>query len=559
MELVYLWVEEYKNIKNQGFNFSPRFKCDYNPKTNELTINENNDYIENFFGENINVTAIVGKNGSGKSSILNKIKELINFENFRNFNIYSNSFLLYIQNKKYYLLKKDELFIKINNDIINIESFNEYSTPNIFSFFSEMPYNTFSFFNDNLSGDLFMTPEEFEEMQRNEYTDLSIERIGEILVESKEYLYTIPKLNFIPKKIFIKNNNIFTRMINDNLALYIAKNIDPNEFNNELLNLINEIIEYEFNSFEILLIDILIRNCEEEIISGYMYKLQDIGVYSKMTNSFFKELYLDLKYKNMLTESIYLNNLSISDYYNLLDTEIIVESQNILTDLSKWNRLLVFNLIDEYNRKYTDLSYGEKILFGQLINFKYRIKKELIVEKNLFDLEIDFNENFSYYKNSFIFLIDEPDISLHPQWQKEYLNIVLNTLKKFDVNIHMVITTHSPFLLSDIPKQNIIFLDTDENGNCKVVDGLKEKKETFGANIHTLLSDSFFMEDGLMGEFAKSKIDEIIQFHNIVSKGRHKECLKKIYEKRKTKNEVLANSIHHRGRIFKASYQKSFS
>ena len=24
MELVYLWVEEYKNIKNQGFNFSPR-------------------------------------------------------------------------------------------------------------------------------------------------------------------------------------------------------------------------------------------------------------------------------------------------------------------------------------------------------------------------------------------------------------------------------------------------------------------------------------------------------------------------------------------------------
>jgi len=24
MELVYLWVEDYKNIKRQGFNFSPR-------------------------------------------------------------------------------------------------------------------------------------------------------------------------------------------------------------------------------------------------------------------------------------------------------------------------------------------------------------------------------------------------------------------------------------------------------------------------------------------------------------------------------------------------------
>jgi hypothetical protein len=29
MELVYLWVEEYKNIYHQGFNFSPRFECEY--------------------------------------------------------------------------------------------------------------------------------------------------------------------------------------------------------------------------------------------------------------------------------------------------------------------------------------------------------------------------------------------------------------------------------------------------------------------------------------------------------------------------------------------------
>ncbi len=29
MELVYLWVEDYKNIKNQGFNFSPRFECEF--------------------------------------------------------------------------------------------------------------------------------------------------------------------------------------------------------------------------------------------------------------------------------------------------------------------------------------------------------------------------------------------------------------------------------------------------------------------------------------------------------------------------------------------------
>ena len=94
-----------------------------------------------------------------------------------------------------------------------------------------------------------------------------------------------------------------------------------------------------------------------------------------------------------------------------------------------------------------------------------------------------------------------------------------------EYNVHFIITSHSSFLLSDIPKQNIIFLDTYKKedkevknkeqkiGNCKVLnhgDALS-KKQTFGANIHTLLTDSFFMEGGLMGEFAKQKINEIIE------------------------------------------------
>ena len=40
MELVYLWVKEYKNIKNQGFNFSPRFTCKYDEKNKKLTIED---------------------------------------------------------------------------------------------------------------------------------------------------------------------------------------------------------------------------------------------------------------------------------------------------------------------------------------------------------------------------------------------------------------------------------------------------------------------------------------------------------------------------------------
>ena len=43
------------------------------------------------------------------------------------------------------------------------------------------------------------------------------------------------------------------------------------------------------------------------------------------------------------------------------------------------------------------------------------------------------------------------------------------------------------------------------------------------------------MEDGLMGEFAKGKINEIVDFHKTVAKKRYQKCLTKIYKKRKTK------------------------
>ncbi len=75
MELVYLWVEDYKNIQKQGFNLSSRFRCDFDGK--KLSIEDNHDYIPSFFGININVTAIVGKNGSGKSSVLKLILLLL--------------------------------------------------------------------------------------------------------------------------------------------------------------------------------------------------------------------------------------------------------------------------------------------------------------------------------------------------------------------------------------------------------------------------------------------------------------------------------------------------
>ncbi|WP_041253165.1 hypothetical protein [Flavobacterium columnare] len=78
-------------------------------------------------------------------------------------------------------------------------------------------------------------------------------------------------------------------------------------------------------------------------------------------------------------------------------------------------------------------------------------------------------------------------------------------------NIQIIITTHDPLTLSDIPNNNIIYLK-EKNQITKVLDfdDVQRPTKTFGANISDLLADSFFVKDGLIGDFAKDKIEEVI-------------------------------------------------
>ena len=122
MELVYLWVEGYKNIHHQGFNFSPRFTCRYDEEKQELTIDKKDDYVS-IFPPNINVTAIVGENGSGKSALLEVLLSALS-ENRESDSLFSNGiqsnyFLIYKYDDTYYSLYKEftskNLIIKSNH------------------------------------------------------------------------------------------------------------------------------------------------------------------------------------------------------------------------------------------------------------------------------------------------------------------------------------------------------------------------------------------------------------------------------------------------------------
>lgn len=70
MELIYLYIKKYSDfIYNQGLNFSNNFDIEMQGK--KLIVHRKQNYLENFYGDKINnISVLVGKNGSGKTTIL---------------------------------------------------------------------------------------------------------------------------------------------------------------------------------------------------------------------------------------------------------------------------------------------------------------------------------------------------------------------------------------------------------------------------------------------------------------------------------------------------------
>ncbi|MFW3344406.1 AAA family ATPase [Aliarcobacter butzleri] len=482
MELVYLWVEEYKNIRNQGFNFSPRFECEYNQDTKELTINENENYVS-IFPDNINVSAIVGENGSGKSSVLAGIKNAFSIYKI-NGEYYSKGFN--IKNIKAPFTVKEntidilEHTIYLDFDLIKInpiKDFWSYSFQNIYQ------RNLYHFVESNLNTNSSFNIEQF----RKNFFNLIIKHYNKF----KSSIFT-----YNPNKIIFSD--------------YIQSKKEEKELN----NIIQETQEKHLTK-EKFLVFLLIN-----ISKLYNLKIPSIKNMNdlKENENFIidnAKYLFDIKhdekdYKEKLNLEIDAINSFFENMKQFQDKTIISinEFEKIFNQHEKAFLRLInigfisIDLLDFKERKFFDLSYGERKFFTENLMVYDDIKR-----KN---------------KNDILIVLDEPDLTLHPNWQKRYINEMVNLLSNFpEKKFHIVITSHSPFILSDIPKENVIFLEKyikDEDkeqkeGNCKNVTKDMELK-TFGANIHTLLSDGFFMSDGLMGEFAKSKITEILEFLN---------------------------------------------
>lgn len=472
-------------------------------------------YISNFWGENIqSVSAIVGNNGAGKSTLLKAIRD-------------GNCQFIGTDGKK---ISHNSKLILYYNSILGYDD-----TPNTRSKTKNiLTLSKFSILKkDREYADLKLS------MLLKIHNNAMLERILSLIQNQKVYTKLLelglPTINNINIKLnyTVKNYynipNLFKpffqyfrddreRKHNEQEKIFDSRDNSINK-DKELfkVEIIEVIIKRVHSIFEITgnkyLRKGFIRGGKtvEYLKAKKIYGLKDAffwfldNAYIKVDNQEFELPVQEIKKLiEVLLSTIEKSNkfISIHDYYfnanNLNTLEIIDAYQDFTKEFKKH-----FKVTDEPLFNFStdrELSSGEKLMYEQFSIFNEQVSR---IEN---EIGID---NIS---DEYLILLDEADVCFHPLWKKKYINMLLEVLPLIFVNkkLQIIFTTHDPLTLSDIPHQNILFLGKGEN-YTKV---LTNKRKTFGANISNLLADSFFLEDGLVGDFAKKKIEEVIHVLN---------------------------------------------
>ncbi len=556
MELLYVWIYKSDNgvINNRGFNFSRDYDItsDFTNSTLTITLTERTNVFR-YPSENIvNISAIVGENGSGKSTVMRQLR-----------NDNKHVLLLFKDGEKYYI-SHDTSRSDINKNVKVIVNKKGVT-------FKSLENNKVSFL--YYSGALL-----------NEVESVSLKNNTIDIIDNS---------NFALYKRLI-NDNTFNTQSQQNVSLgYLESLIDINNiiFYNENSAFIEDNTEIKFDRIKI---DFNSHNFFDDYTkknNGYNNYKEVIDKVSewipKDIITTIKKYYYNTKTKLTLTaNNNELNNKDKTKIKNLFYTNLLVnflfdltkKHQNCIVDFenndtSKLNLkdvnignfeqkidgiLGLFNLRREkplnYNADtyiniakvikdinldikqqciYTDFSSLKKLIDvlyeSKLLNiFKYTsINEEFngIIfstgEQQFFSLlsRIDMCFNSAYYNSNppksyisnYVILLDEPETHFHPEWIRKFISILIDYIKTIndkkihnDKKIQVIIATNNPILIGDIPSQHISILSKDKDGTFGT-------KETFSQNIHTILKDSFFMKN-TFGEFSSDYINKLNEF-----------------------------------------------
>lgn len=529
----------------------------------------------------VSISAIVGKNGSGKSSLselllaclflISNKTGFVNADEFIDENDEEETLDRYLADIKeletglhaelYYSI--DTTFVKIRIDGNRIQKeaveikqnavrFDRNYTEIIdkhqlqpFFYSMIINYSIYSF-NTNLMGmwikavfhknDGYQMPVVINPYKRKGNTDINVElyltraRVLSNLITISDYRITLNPKSGVEKVVlyYDKNKNyegniddvekedfkrrilgpLFSRMFNGERSYPVIETNIQKKAEYYVIHKLKSITEKYliFKDYK----DILSQDVDEKFLKAIFQNRTHITLKVFQTLNFLNDnLYYD--FPNL--------DLTTTLDFGLIRTKIEQKrNQSWFTEPVEYlpPPFLFSKIVFSDNSTFDDLSSGEKQKIFSLSSILYHASNVDSVSRHH---SLPKEERPIVYKNINL-ILDEIELYYHPEFQRNFISDLLKLLREArfsSINkINIVFLTHSPFILSDIPVLNILFLEgTQHTGEQRIPKMLstpvENVKQTFAANIHELFRDGFFMHS-TKGAFALSKIDELLEF-----------------------------------------------
>ncbi|MDC4444831.1 ATP-binding protein [Acinetobacter baumannii] len=233
----------------------------------------------------------------------------------------------------------------------------------------------------------------------------------------------------------------------------------------------------------------------ELLVSKYAENMSKIQPYQKDRNELI----------NKIINNVEIENDAIKFDIDRNDiTQFIIELKNIENNvknlkspLNRFESTLKFFIKDyrvNFGQKinFTRVEKNNKLELEEISNNKYEAFFQVkdTIEKETFEINslsagekqiLSFLAYNAFFDNT-IFFIDEPEISLHADWQR----ILFRMLLKQNPTNQFIISTHSPFIYSKYPDKEVCIDPSFNRGN----------EEDFKQDVEsTVKSDSFLKTD----------------------------------------------------------------
>ena len=590
-----------KGLKDEWFLFNDSVRLEGIPK--EIVLNHKNSMKGDYYGKNISISAIVGVNGSGKSSLFEMLYRIINnvsalFERYENRNAA----------RKLYFIKGlyCELFYIVGGKLCQISCLGstiKITLPNGEKELSTAKKST----NDNLLNDfikdaregLFFTIVTNYSMQSFISNDYINERVIDLETQTEK-----EEESWI-NSLFHKNDGYMTPIVlnpyRDNgkidmnkehrLTIYSLSSCLIHARNNKK-NFINGYdlhdIRYEYNTkfvtekiqeeTGISEKDIWKYNPNkngtslyvDEILKNYGINLQAFAkrdeIYKRAAVYLaFKTLIIATRYPSYNKYQKYarpsylfseVNTTTSETLRNLVEaintdnshiTLKVRQMKHFLKALShnafeKVDLITAPICVDSYIRRVSgnpeskDIKDIQEFLPPSFFTCEIELKRSKAEKTDIIPLaRLSSGERqYLYTFSTFIYhtlnllsinsdkrvrfcrlnlVMDEVEICFHPEYQRRFISEMIGYIERLGLNKNMsfniLIATHSPFILSDVLKGNILYLDDGKNANI-----IDKFKNPFCANICDLLYQSFFLKEGFIGEYSRQKLRSIFLLLN---------------------------------------------